>query len=469
MGQEFSKRFKELSKPIVASKPSAVDVNMTKNVFTHEYLSCWEKIIDFTPNPKDVLALSNASPQFSAWVRKHNPSALLPLVLPIIMSSAITFTTKDILTWRLLNSELKQVVDDSLPEILPDAFADFYSFATADQIQRFLDHSESITGNPIIGKYIMFFPVNTEAWIKGLQMLEKYGHFLEKLLITPFLNPMLPLPSALSYCQNLEFLSVGREWNKLPVPEPNHQFLPQRYFPPLPKLTELRMHFDRDEDLHVAGPLVYSFLRVYGAQLKTFKCFQNVIMCGISSEGFTALFPNLQELDIHGLDEKSAEVFQILSEVKWPKLERICFDEHWEINLRRKMGFTKHSVWALDNFRNSLKELTLPELDDKAFYEGPGIYQGTHEHFRHLKTLSVCASNMESHMWKFFASRFNNLQRLTFRKSKITQLILPVGIPKLFELFKMFPKLEEIYWPRLTGDGEEKYLLFKRNGLSVFI
>ncbi|CAL8085909.1 unnamed protein product [Orchesella dallaii] len=433
-----------------------------KDYLQPDFLPCWENIIPYITLPTDVVALSNASPKFNKWISQRKTAALLSLALPIVIPQATFLSTNDVLRCRLLSKALKQTLDNALPKTIPNLFMDNYTFETAQQIQHFMRHAENIVGNPVLGKFIVLIPINAEAWIAALEMLEKYGHVLVHLLITPFLDPRLPLPLALSYCQNLESLSVGLEWSAINLPQ--NKLLSPRSFPQLAKLVELRMHFDQDEDLRSAAPLLYSFIRVYGPRLKIFKCFQNIFLSGLSAQSFSILFPNLEELELIGLDGRSAQVFEIFSNVKWPKIQLLSLKEHWDKSKCEDIKFTKHSVKSLDTFKNSLKELTLAELDDKQFNQGNDIYSGFQQGFAGLKTFNVCASNFMSPMWNLLTTRFVNLERLTFRRSKTCRFVPLMYIETMEEFFVKFPKLQEILWPTVDVDTDvgEKYIVFQR-------
>ncbi|CAL8085936.1 unnamed protein product [Orchesella dallaii] len=414
---------------------------------------------------------------FISILNKALPILMRNQDLPISSTHNKSWSTESILSCRLLNKSFKLAVDDCLGKGLCQELFKPHIFrcSTPERIYMFTLQADWINGTPF---FLSFFKLSAEykkeLCESGLQLLQNHGHFLRRLSLLNFLDNHLP--TALSYSPNIECLTVFSGLS----PRDHQGKSLELTLPSLPKLKNVWFHLyeHRRKEYQTVAPWASSFLAAYGLQLRTLRCDHSIFLSGITWETFSSSLTNLEDLQVTWIDSNSGPLFEILSQVKWYNLKRLCFKE-W---FGEAIDFSNFGLETLDNFRNTLEELHLPKFVGQSwmgriqslFKENENSNDGGDaETFRfiNLKRVRARESNVDSPMWASFKARFVNLEILRFEKDNShTPYCPPTPSKSRMEWFFLnFSKLQYILWPR-DGNGKEcgrrEYIAYMKNGKS---
>ncbi|CAL8085915.1 unnamed protein product [Orchesella dallaii] len=416
---------------------------------------CWELILSFIEDPIDLYSLLNLGfPQFDEILERKRTSILLSAALPILMRGKNNLRLQSILTCRLLNRSLKDATDECLAKgycVERFPLHVFYSDPVLEvfQLQTFVTHAESVTGNPFILHYFFFNTgYNGITCDLALRLLQNSGHFLRRLRFTDFFEDRLS--QALTHCPNIEYLSITSGLQ----PRGFNGSSLELTFPPLRRLEHLwvTLYEHRIAQFHMAAPWARSILVAYGPQLRTLHCDHTMFLSGIGWETFSSNLHNLEELEVKWLNWNSGPLFEILSKVKWPKLKCLYLKE----NDGKTVDFTTFGFNFLENFATSLEDLHLPKFEGESWLDWlQSFFKQTELNsiqFPLLRRMRAHEVNVDSVIWSSFPDRFINLESIRFEMDiGVVDDEAPSPILKMHRMewfFSNFSKFQYILWPR---------------------
>ncbi|CAL8076610.1 unnamed protein product [Orchesella dallaii] len=452
-------------------------------------------------------------PTSSSETKPGNPlgfNSFAEKLFPILMDSG-TLPKASILTCRLLNKQVKMIVDNELlgnrkPSWLTEAF----TLLTSSDIQQFMKKFEGMRRShgslkPLFASHLNLLAGT--ANMNTLELLRNYGPLLQKLRLAITHSDECPLPfptrihmfTALNYLPNVVALTLafeklncelhGRYWESDESAGP-----PFIEFPHLRSLSELTLEclplpipIPMLEDLFYPPPASFlePFLKACGPQLTKLSSHQYFI----SDIGFDEIFnkhlPNIQELTLNLINFHGDTGDLCL--MKMPKLQRLFInrdkDGHYCDETEEGWGDNDEDLLSTAGmFKDTLEELHLYKLINvkglKDLY-----FDLTKTILPKLKGLAVSADNVDSDMWQLFRTRLPNLEWIRFEPGmKYNSVVLrsdsdssdleeedssdseeeeeephpqppiPDGdVRKRF--FDMFPKLNSLIWVKKQREG----------------
>ncbi|CAL8085933.1 unnamed protein product [Orchesella dallaii] len=401
--------------------------------------------------------------------------------LPILLRYHQYWSLRSILCIRQLNKAIKNTIDDCFAVGQCDTHFHrrVFKFTTPEEIKHFTRKANEFKGNPFILKHLCLdSEYGEDWWTEAKILLTQYGHFLRRLTLMDFLDELI-LPT-LRFSQNIEFLTIHNfdyGWDRDEDADTDNEPVYSSKFPRLPNLKHLWLNILNAPLAPVLNSWTHALLFTYGRQLRTLHCTQKDFCQVIRWGSVSSNLLNLEELQVNYINQNQGDlVFEILADVKWTKLKRLCLKEICEAEIT----FSNYTSKALDTFSNSLEELSWPKINDESFdywtFWFQSFFFSSNENIKvcsSLKLLRARESNLESPMWLYLSARFVNLECLRFEMDmREMRYSPPLPDRTVVEgFFGIFSKLRCVMWPkdslRIRWKPEcHEYIVYMRNGNS---
>ncbi|CAL8140919.1 unnamed protein product [Orchesella dallaii] len=422
----------------------------------YEYLSgalldCWPTIFGFVTDSQTLVALRNTCQLFNDMVAPR----MAELLIPILMQN-VYLRKNDILSIRGTGKRVKSKIDTMLFNRDPDywikprfilvktqAITRFNNFAPFILTGSFAENYLEIRNNSeesLEGRIALFSSsCNPQQVIKKIKM----GVKME---VPPvFFGQLNRFLSLLPDVQTLTLRFANWEWDHWVNDEYkqwiNLQLKPEFLPHHLPNLTDLTLI--NWNDLICTRRVLELLVQRYGKQLNRFACDVTVFL-SIGFETCNEFLPNIHQFSLVR-PGPSAEFYQKLTSLQWPRLEFLTLSGCRNLSLE----FFR----AIASFSGSLYKLDILELD--SIKVSTEVFLTTDlQSAREMKCLIICIHpghfDNDLHInrvWTIFRKVFVNLESLTVvcgdAKQLFDELADPCGSWRR-RYFIIFPKLKKL-------------------------
>ncbi|ODM86732.1 hypothetical protein Ocin01_19950 [Orchesella cincta] len=381
--------------------------------FTPALKDCWHFILGYILKPEDLHSLFYTCPIFSNML---HPRMMSDLIVPTMLKS-VSLPKSSLLSLRAVNKGMKRTLDSFLNATEPDWLSESCTFSFSPEQPQRLERLEKFRNQ--FAAHVLQSPILSKHWHlrvrsrgpsveQSVAFLQTFGHQISTLSITILTGQ--DLSRLLIHLPNVASLTLGIPGHIQFPPldaEERHQPI---HLPRLPLLTSLNFWSItiRNHKRRAIKTIFEHIIRRYGAQLEKLV-FNSLTWNFIDLDDQSIL--NLRYLKIYfGFEhpDKKKKAFEKLSKLKAPNLHCLDLGGFVEAVIIISMPI----ISAVENFRESLQELSLPRQLREFFGKLPlcQVDPFTLKAAPEVKKLVVATEDLNSQIWFVFPYLLPNLE-----------------------------------------------------------